>query len=460
MEEEQKMEISTDEIEEMLKEMERDDKCTNVENTSSEINPVENSDDPELRTTKTCENSSISEPMQVDSDISLNLETSVVTESKIEDPVESSEAKETSNDTKIEKLIESASEIVETSEEKQSSVSEIVEVSEEKEEKQSSASETIDSSKEPTSEIVETLEEKEENLPSPTEVVNSIEDTDENSSSPLKVCEENSELKQPSTLDIDEPPMVVEKDNPIEEPMPVESKVEDDSLVVEKVIETIQEPSTSTSIAEPSVKPHISGTPEDILNLLKSLSPEKLEQIKSKVLEITTESKDDKPKETAVVEEPTSSTIDQPSEEKSSNPTNDVQMDDEDVICLDSDDEQMPQSKTLEPKQSEANHHRKSPVQNGTKQELKECVNPECPRNVNDEYSECPLFVMNLYYIGRKPNKTQWICLTCFESALEIYDELCTNINNNIPWTSVKIPKKQDLVEIIDSDDEDEPSGK
>lgn len=177
-----------------------------------------------------------------------------------------------------------------------------------------------------------------------------------------------------------------------------------------------------------------------------------MEQIKSKVLEITTESKDEKIKQSVAPGESTSNISSVEIE------NDDSKKKEQDVICLDSDEEQTAPSPNPEVekekhpdikkrKGSERSSHEK-------KIKLKECINPNCPRNVDDEYTECPVFIMKVYYIARKPNKTQWICSTCFDGGINIYEQLCFNINANLPWTSVKIPKEQVLVEVVDSDDE------
>lgn len=184
----------------------------------------------------------------------------------------------------------------------------------------------------------------------------------------------------------------------------------------------------------------ITDNPDDIINLLKSLSPEKLLQIKSKVLEIAVEVNEDIKESTMETQKETQKN--------------------EDVICLDSDDEQS--ATTAAPKQDKSlKEEIKEQVTKKRKQsveikKLKECVNPNCPRNIDDEYSECPVFIMTFYYITRKPNKVQWICSTCYEKAIEKYEDLASNINSNLPWTTIKIPKKLDVLEIEDSDEEEE----
>lgn len=165
------------------------------------------------------------------------------------------------------------------------------------------------------------------------------------------------------------------------------------------------------------------------------------------MLEIAIETKEEKSKE-----EPSSSTDKQETMDKR----------EEDVICLDSDDESQAAAVPTPPAPStqtevENPAPKKQKIAEVEKKvKLKECVNPDCPRKVDDEYTECPMFIMKVYYVTRKPNRIQWICSTCFDNALDIYEQLVSNVNSNLPWTNVKIPKKQDFFEIIDSDDDDD----
>lgn len=241
--------------------------------------------------------------------------------------------------------------------------------------------------------------------------------------------------------------------------------------------------------------------------MLKSLSPEKLQEIKSKVLEITTDKKDEsllddsqKPtiEETKVdtnqselvpTDDNEKETEQKDESEDSKESTEEPKSTSADIICLDSDDEdsqsnldppeteikeepEIPKNEdenieaaAIEPKESETLireinddelHHVNGDA--ASRLNLKECINPECPRNKDDEYLESPSFVLSMYYIAKKPTKIQWVCSTCYNEALETYEQLCSKFLSNEPWIKVKIPKKQDLVEIIDSDEEDEIS--
>ncbi|KAG5682648.1 hypothetical protein PVAND_011987 [Polypedilum vanderplanki] len=231
--------------------------------------------------------------------------------------------------------------------------------------------------------------------------------------------------------------------------------------------------SSTQEIKEEDKKtPNKSETPEDIINLLKSLSPEKLKEIKCKVLEIS-ENTTESSKSTNDADENKKSQVEPKFEndqkELVTESVTSTTSPKDDVICLDSDDDE-----SLPPLMPITNDNNATISTNSTEQiknndsnsiskingcdskRPKECINPDCPRNANDEYLECPLFVMSMYYVMRKPNKIQWVCSTCHKNSIETYEKLCTRMLNNEPWFKENIPKKQDLVEILDSDDEDE----
>ncbi|XP_070505114.1 enolase-phosphatase E1-like [Chironomus tepperi] len=107
----------------------------------------------------------------------------------------------------------------------------------------------------------------------------------------------------------------------------------------------------STSEEKTPLKRKLSDTPEDIINLLKSLSPEKLQEIKSKVLEITTDKKDAGPSNESKKPKIDETEIDKkqeetiPTDDKENVTENKDEMEptksaSADVICLDSDDEE------------------------------------------------------------------------------------------------------------------------
>jgi hypothetical protein len=242
---------------------------------------------------------------------------------------------------------------------------------------------------------------------------------------------------------------------------------------------------------------------------LNSLSPEKLKEIKSKVLEIAAEKCDEPEQQQQPQQQQSEQQQQQPAETNenidSIKPTtpNDV---DGEIICLDSDDEAEgsnvnvtnngngnsapTNNKLVENQQNNeekentnssntvtssnensnsswTNEHgslkRKKSVSDKIEKigkSLKECINPDCPRIVNDEFIDSPLFVINMYQVTYKSDKENWVCNTCYEKSLDTYEKLMNQIVNNKSWRKVEIPKKKELVEIVDSDEEENTQGK
>lgn len=71
---------------------------------------------------------------------------------------------------------------------------------------------------------------------------------------------------------------------------------------------------------------------------------------------------------------------------------------------------------------SEMIHKRKS--DETTKVFKKECVNPGCLGG-SDEFLESPLFAMTFYYVSQKPNKIQYICSLCHDTAIFKFEVNC-----------------------------------
>lgn len=85
----------------------------------------------------------------------------------------------------------------------------------------------------------------------------------------------------------------------------------------------------------------------------------------------------------------------------------------------------------------------------------KECVNQKCPRK-SDFFQEAPRFVLAFYYVEPK-NKIRLACADCYEHAVATFEKMGQALLDNLSITDVKIPQKQEIIEIIDSDD-DEPA--
>lgn len=182
-------------------------------------------------------------------------------------------------------------------------------------------------------------------------------------------------------------------------------------------------------------------TSEDIINLLKTLSPEKLKVIKSKIFNDSSKVNENEERFEVDGEllEGTKESI------PSAEPGPETKMKDEnDIILIDSDDEEHSKNEdvkipeTLADEQDNSDLHVDGVAQESTPEPIsepekkatakssikkKECINPECTKVVNDnEYIDCPRFTLNFYFITKKANKAQYVCSSCHEKALEKYE--------------------------------------
>lgn len=83
----------------------------------------------------------------------------------------------------------------------------------------------------------------------------------------------------------------------------------------------------------------------------------------------------------------------------------------------------------------------------------RECLNSDCSMN-SDTFYEAPEFVINHYHL-KKRSKMMYACEECYNRATESYGELCAALEDKQPLFLKNI-MYSDLVEIIDSSDEEE----
>lgn len=218
-----------------------------------------------------------------------------------------------------------------------------------------------------------------------------------------------------------------------------------------------------------------SVTPEKIIDLLKKLSPAKLQDIKTQMFNKTSFFADEKSVEaektpdnvsvkmeldeasTSVSTEALPEEKDQEPKEKEEESVKDqsdqqtASPDDDCIILIDSDDEpeaennkpeavnpEEPKQSVLKPvdndndRQSKAlpattiTSKRKSDESKENQNQkvlkkTKECVNPDCSHD-SEDFFESPMFILNFYYTARKWNKTQYVCSNCYEKAVDKYE--------------------------------------
>lgn len=171
---------------------------------------------------------------------------------------------------------------------------------------------------------------------------------------------------------------------------------------------------------------------EDLINILKSLSPEKLKEIRSQIFDDSTSTTNDTPAmevdasaAASVPEAPQESPHESQVKEPEKQPADDDD-DDDCVILLDSDEEEAapvvekaPTPKPEEPPMQAASVKRKfnEGKENKPKKRLKDCVNPDCSGDSN-EFNECPPFVMSFYHHNKKSFNVPFVCNSCIDKAV------------------------------------------
>ncbi|CAO1326729.1 unnamed protein product [Diamesa serratosioi] len=87
---------------------------------------------------------------------------------------------------------------------------------------------------------------------------------------------------------------------------------------------------------------------------------------------------------------------------------------------------------------------------------LLECVNNECPKDYNSTYAIAPQFILNFFSVSSKSNKQQFVCTKCCNKAIKKFELMSGALLQGLPVCDIELPKHTELVEIIDSDEEEE----
>lgn len=86
----------------------------------------------------------------------------------------------------------------------------------------------------------------------------------------------------------------------------------------------------------------------------------------------------------------------------------------------------------------------------------RECINFECTSKRHIDFVRAPIFVLSYFNVPRKVTKSQFVCTPCFDQAAQSYRELAGATMDEQPLLLQNLPKRTDLVEILDSSDEDD----
>ncbi|XP_077285961.1 SET domain bifurcated histone lysine methyltransferase eggless [Arctopsyche grandis] len=85
------------------------------------------------------------------------------------------------------------------------------------------------------------------------------------------------------------------------------------------------------------------------------------------------------------------------------------------------------------------------------------CINPSCKGVSDDPLISCPIFILGMYNIKRtkKENHPQ-VCKDCFDEVINETEHLVWKFKSNKPLITTTSPTHEELVEILDSDSEDD----
>lgn len=90
-----------------------------------------------------------------------------------------------------------------------------------------------------------------------------------------------------------------------------------------------------------------------------------------------------------------------------------------------------------------------------TAQAARECINYECAKRPK-EFMIADSFILSHFKVPKKVIRAQYVCIGCYEEAIQKYEQLCGTLEDLQPLMLESLPKRADLVEILDSSDEED----
>lgn len=207
------------------------------------------------------------------------------------------------------------------------------------------------------------------------------------------------------------------------------------------------------------------------------LTPEKLEEIKSQIItsvkefsgsEKVEEVMDLECNETIVKVEPDLDPLSNRAEATASS-AEAAPSSDDCIILLDSDDDEESSSAipsavipsnvetVISDSSQKPNEKRKSDEmkenRNKMQKRITECINPDCSKESND-FLKCDRFIVSFFFAFKRENQRQHVCRLCYDKVIQKYEEMGEALLNGDPLFNLRLSKKPDMIEVIDSDDE------
>lgn len=88
--------------------------------------------------------------------------------------------------------------------------------------------------------------------------------------------------------------------------------------------------------------------------------------------------------------------------------------------------------------------------------EKMQCINFDCKSNKKAvTFYNAPIWALNHFNVPHKVNRGQFVCQNCFDISVNDYERMCIALVNQQPLLMVQLPRRPEVVEIIDSEEED-----
>lgn len=87
--------------------------------------------------------------------------------------------------------------------------------------------------------------------------------------------------------------------------------------------------------------------------------------------------------------------------------------------------------------------------------EKRECINFDCKSKKSVTFCKAPIWALNHFNVPRKVNRGQFICQNCFDVSANDYERMCVALVNQQPLLLEQLPLRPEVVEILDSEEED-----
>ncbi|XP_037048662.1 histone-lysine N-methyltransferase eggless-like isoform X2 [Bradysia coprophila] len=91
--------------------------------------------------------------------------------------------------------------------------------------------------------------------------------------------------------------------------------------------------------------------------------------------------------------------------------------------------------------------------------EKRECINFDCKSKKSVEFYKAPLLALSHFNVPRKVNRAQFICQNCFDVSVNDYERMGVALVNQQPLLLEEVPVRPEVVEILDSEEEDNGGG-